>query len=87
MGIISWIVVGGLAGWIASIVMGTNERQGCVTDIVLGILGACLAGWGYWLLTGRQLLLTGINIPSIVVALVGACIVIAIKKVLAGRRV
>ncbi len=40
MGIISWIIVGFLAGWIASIIMKTDAQQGTVTDIILGIIGA-----------------------------------------------
>lgn len=86
MGILSWIIVGGLAGWIASMIMGSNDRQGCITDIVLGIVGACVSGWLYWMLTGRELRLDGLSLPSIGVALIGACIVIALSRALKGRK-
>ena len=45
MGILSWIIVGGLAGWIASIIMGRNERQGCLMNIVVGVVGAAIGGF------------------------------------------
>ena len=43
-GIVSWIVIGALAGWVASLIMGTNDRQGCLLDIVVGIVGAFIGG-------------------------------------------
>jgi uncharacterized membrane protein YeaQ/YmgE (transglycosylase-associated protein family) len=79
MGIIAWIIVGGIAGWLASLVMKTNSRQGCLTDIIVGVIGGFLGGW---LLTqlGMGGDMTGINIGSIFVAFVGAVIFLAILK-------
>jgi uncharacterized membrane protein YeaQ/YmgE (transglycosylase-associated protein family) len=52
VGILSWIIFGGLAGWVASLIMGTNDRQGCLMNIVVGIIGAFLGGILIRLLTG-----------------------------------
>lgn len=45
MSILMWIIVGGISGWLASLVMGTEDRQGCILDIVVGIVGAFLGGY------------------------------------------
>ena len=45
MGIIIWIIFGGLVGWIASIVMGTNAQQGLIANIIVGIIGAMIGVW------------------------------------------
>jgi uncharacterized membrane protein YeaQ/YmgE (transglycosylase-associated protein family) len=84
--ILGWIIVGGLAGWLASMVMGTNERQGCMMDVILGVIGACVAGWLFAIFTRGEIRL-GVNIPSIFIAFVGACVVIGIKKAMSGRNV
>jgi uncharacterized membrane protein YeaQ/YmgE (transglycosylase-associated protein family) len=44
MGPISWIIFGALAGWVASIIVGNNERQGCLMNIVVGVVGAFIGG-------------------------------------------
>jgi uncharacterized membrane protein YeaQ/YmgE (transglycosylase-associated protein family) len=84
MGILSWIIVGGIAGWLASMVMGTNERQGCIMDIILGIVGALVGGF---LLSaiGMGGDMSGINIGSIITAFIGAVIVIFIWRAISGR--
>jgi len=45
MGILSWIVLGGIAGWLASIVMKRNDQMGCITNIIAGVVGASVGGW------------------------------------------
>ena len=55
LGWFSWIIFGALAGWIASILTGRNSQQGCLMNIIVGIVGAFLGGWGYTLITGRPL--------------------------------
>lgn len=77
MGWLAWIVFGAIAGWIASMIAGTNERQGCLLNIVVGVVGAFIGGFLYNLLTGNSLDF-GFNIRSFVVAVIGAVILLAI---------
>ena len=76
MGILLWIVFGAIVGWVASMFMGTSE--GLVLDIFLGIIGAVLGGWlmSFFGKSG----VTGFNLYSFLVALLGAVILIAIVK-------
>ena len=76
MGILLWIVFGAIVGWVASMFMGTSE--GLVLDIVLGIIGAVLGGWlmSFFGKSG----VTGFNLYSFLVALLGAVVLIAIVK-------
>jgi len=84
MGIISWIVLGGIAGWLASIVMKRNDRMGCITNILAGIVGAAVGGWVFSLFgkTG----VTGFNLPSLLVAFVGAVIVLAVVNLITRKK-
>jgi uncharacterized membrane protein YeaQ/YmgE (transglycosylase-associated protein family) len=79
MGIIAWIVVGGIAGWLASMVMKTNSQQGCLMDIIVGVIGGFLGGF---LLTqlGMGGDMTGINLGSIFVAFIGAVVFLGLLK-------
>ncbi|MGY4893635.1 MAG: GlsB/YeaQ/YmgE family stress response membrane protein [Candidatus Saccharimonadota bacterium] len=83
-GIISWIVVGGLAGWVASIITKTDASQGLLGNIVAGIIGGLVGGFIFGLLGGSGF--TGFNLWSFLVALVGAIIVLAIWKAITGRK-
>lgn len=78
MGIILWLVFGALAGWIASKFMGTDTEQGAVANIVVGIIGAMIGGFVFNTLGGEDI--TGFNIYSLVVAVVGSVILLAILK-------
>jgi len=83
VGIIAWIVLGAIAGFITNLIMGGKE--GVIATIILGIVGAIVGGW----LAGTVLKVadvTGINIESIVVAVVGAIIVVAVYRMVTGRR-
>lgn len=78
MGILLWLVFGALVGWVASILMKTDAQQGTLLNIIVGIVGAGLGAWimnffGY----GGT---TGFNLYSFLVALIGACVLIAIVK-------
>lgn len=78
MNFIAWIVLGALAGWIASKVMGTDAEQGWFANIVVGIVGALLGGFVFNLLGGAGV--TGFNIWSLIVATLGSMILLAILK-------
>ena len=84
MSLIGWVVLGGIAGWIASIITGRNDRMGCLTNILAGILGAIVGGWLYRLITGADVI--GFNLISLIVATVGAVIVLAIVNLIFGRK-
>lgn len=84
MGPIGWIVLGGLAGWIASKFVGTDAEQGLIGNIIAGIVGAVVGGWVFSLLGGEGV--TGFNIWSFLVALVGAVVVLMIWKAITGRK-
>jgi uncharacterized membrane protein YeaQ/YmgE (transglycosylase-associated protein family) len=84
MGIISWIVLGGIAGWLASIITKRNDQMGCITNIIAGIVGAAVGGWVFSLFGGQGV--TGFNLPSLGIAFVGAVIVLAIVNLIFGRK-
>ena len=81
LGIIGWIILGGLAGWVASGIVGA--KNGLLGNIVAGIIGAFVGGFIFNLLGGAGV--TGFNIWSFLVALVGAVVVLAIWKAISGR--
>jgi uncharacterized membrane protein YeaQ/YmgE (transglycosylase-associated protein family) len=76
MSIILWIIFGAIVGWVASLVMGTNDSL--VLNIILGIVGAMLGGWLMSFLGESGV--TGFNLYSMFVALIGSVILIAIVK-------
>ncbi len=83
MSILSWIVVGLIAGWLAGHVM-KGRGYGCLGDIVVGILGAVVGGFLATLLFGGDYI-TGFNLGTILVAFLGAVILIWLVRVLPGR--
>ncbi len=83
MGILSWIVLGLIAGFLAGQFM-KGGGYGLIGDIILGIIGALVGGFLSSQLLGIDV--NGFNIVSILIALVGACIVIAIGRMLSGNR-
>lgn len=78
MGILIWLIVGGIVGWLASLIMRTDGQQGIILNVVVGIVGALLAGWLISPLVGLGTINQGISIASIVVSLIGAIILLAI---------
>lgn len=85
MGFIGWIIIGGLAGWVASKIMGTDEKQGIILNIVVGVVGGLLGGW----ILGALGLVSGDMgvIASFFTALFGACVLLFGVKLIAGKRV
>jgi len=83
MGIIAWIVLGLIAGFLAGQVM-KGGGYGVVGDIVLGIIGAIVGGFLASTLLGLDV--NGFNIQSILIAFVGACVVIALSRAFTGNR-
>jgi len=83
MSILAFVILGLIAGWIASVVMGTNSSQGPLMDIVLGIIGAFAGGLIFNLF--GQPGATGLDLYSIIVAAVGAIALIWIGRTLSSR--
>ena len=78
MGIIIAIIVGGVAGWLASIVMRTDAQQGILLNVIVGIVGALLAGFIISPMIGVGTINDGVTLASFLVSLVGAVILLAI---------
>jgi uncharacterized membrane protein YeaQ/YmgE (transglycosylase-associated protein family) len=74
-----WIIVGAIAGWLASIVMKTNSSQGLLADIIVGILGGLIGGFVLNAL-GVGGTVSGLNLASILVAFIGAVILLAVLR-------
>jgi uncharacterized membrane protein YeaQ/YmgE (transglycosylase-associated protein family) len=85
MGIVAWIVVGLVAGFLASLVM-RGGGYGIVGDIIIGMVGAVIGGFLAGTLLNIPDVMTGINITSIFVAFIGAVILIALLRLVSGRR-
>lgn len=83
VGIIAWVVIGGIAGWLASKVMNTDAQQGIILNIVVGVVGALLGGF--------LLRLFGVDVDSagywfsFFTALAGACLLLFLVKLVTGR--
>ena len=84
MGIIIWLIVGGICGWLASIVMRTDGQQGILLNVIVGIIGAALAGF---LLGGAASLNNGLTIESFLYSLLGAIVLLAIVNLVRRGRV
>ena len=84
MGIIAWLILGLIAGFLASQVM-RGGGYGVVGDIVVGVIGAIIGGFVFALLTGNPNPVNNLDLGSIFVAFVGACILIAILRAVSSR--
>ena len=85
MGIIAWIVFGLLAGWVAKLVTPGRDPQGCIITMVIGVLGAVIGGFiGSWLGFGA---VTGFNLKSFLIAVVGSVLLLALYHLIRRRRV
>ncbi len=80
--IILWIIFGALVGWTASIIMRTNEEQGAMANVIIGIIGAFIGGAVSRLIGGPSL--NGFNLTSVVVAVIGSVILLFFIRLLTG---
>ena len=78
MGILIWLIVGGVVGWLASIIMRTDGQQGIVLNVIVGIVGALLAGFVISPMIGVGTINQGVTLSTFLVSLVGAVILLAI---------
>jgi uncharacterized membrane protein YeaQ/YmgE (transglycosylase-associated protein family) len=84
MGIIAWLVVGAIAGYLAGFLVKGDESYGVIGHIVLGIVGAIVGGFLAGALTGGDYI-TGVNITTIIVAVIGAIIAVVVWNAVSGR--
>jgi uncharacterized membrane protein YeaQ/YmgE (transglycosylase-associated protein family) len=82
-----WLIVGAIAGFLASVVMKTNASQGLLMDIIVGIAGALIGGFVLSLIPGVNAGVTGLNIGSILTAFIGAVILLALLRAFRRRPV
>jgi uncharacterized membrane protein YeaQ/YmgE (transglycosylase-associated protein family) len=78
MGILIWLIVGGVVGWLASIIMRTDAQQGVLLNVIVGIVGALLAGFVISPMIGVGTINQGVTLATFLVSLVGAVILLAI---------
>lgn len=85
MNFIIWLIVGGVIGWVASILMGTNKQQGILLNVIVGIVGAFVGGLVltpfFGIATINQ---NNFSMPGLLVSLVGAIILLALFSLLRG---
>ena len=88
MNFIVWLIVGGLIGWIASMIMGTNEQQGMLLNIIVGIVGAFLGGLLLAPLYGEGTInQSDFSIGSLLVSLAGAIVLLAIVNLIRRKSI
>jgi uncharacterized membrane protein YeaQ/YmgE (transglycosylase-associated protein family) len=85
MGLLAWIVVGLIAGWLAGMVM-RGGGYGLIGDIIVGVVGGLLGGWIATTFLHIGAGMNGINLESILVAFVGAVILLVLLRILGGGR-
>lgn len=82
MNIVIWLIVGGVIGWLASILMKTNDQQGIILNVIVGVTGAVIAGYFLAPMLGTGTVNHGdFSISSLLVSLIGAVILLAIVSV------
>ncbi len=78
MNILIWLIVGGIVGWLASLIMHTEAQQGVLLNVVVGIAGALIGGWVVSPMVGVGTINDGISIGSVLVSLLGAVILLGV---------
>jgi uncharacterized membrane protein YeaQ/YmgE (transglycosylase-associated protein family) len=87
MNFIIWLIVGGIVGWIASMIMRTNGQQGLILNVLVGIVGAFVAGLVLTPLLGIATInQSDFSLPALIVSVVGAVILLAVVSLFQGRR-
>ncbi len=84
IGWLTWVVIGVIAGWLASVVARTNYSMGCLADLIVGVVGALLGGFLFQLIGKPGV--TGFNLWSIFVAFIGAVVLLFALRLITGRR-
>ena len=87
MNLIVYLIVGAIVGYVASRIMHTNSQQGLLMDIVVGVAGAFLAGFLISPLLGIGTINDAITLPTVLVSLLGAIVLLAIYTMVTGRRI
>lgn len=83
MNIIIWLIVGGLIGWVASLIMRTDAQQGIILNVVVGIVGALLGGWFLSPLFGVSTInQNNFSIPGLLISLLGAVVLLAVVNLI-----
>jgi len=81
-----WLIAGAIIGWLASRMMGTDGQQGTLLDIVVGVVGAFVAGWFLTPLFGISTInQNNFSLPALLVSLMGAIILLAVVRLVRGR--
>lgn len=83
MGLLSWIIIGGIAGWLASIFTGNDKRMGLGSNILVGILGGFIGGFLINIIGGRGV--TGFNLWSLLVSFIGSVVLLIIINAIAKK--
>ncbi len=84
MGIIAWIVLGLIAGGLAKLIMPGRDPGGIIVTMLIGIAGAIVGGFIFSLFGGGGV--SGLNLGSIIVAVIGALVLLALYRLISGRR-
>ena len=87
MNFLIWVIVGGIVGWRASLIMRTHAQQGILLNVIVGIIGAFVGGWVISPMVGVGTISESINIASVLVSLVGAVILLAVVNLFRRGRV
>lgn len=83
MNVLLWIIFGAFIGWIASMIMRTDEQQGALANIIIGIIGAFIGGAISRALGGGGV--NGFSLGSVIMSIIGACLLILVIRMFTGR--
>ena len=88
MNLILWLVVGGILGWLASILMKTNSQQGIILNVIVGIVGAMIGGWFISPMVGVGTINQGdLSLPGLLVSFLGAVVLLAVINLFRRGRI